>query len=137
VIENLKLGLMSIALQVAMGKDRRRVPRKAPSSSANFPHKNIGRFYLMAEKTGWNRLYLTPNVCVLGRSKECDVIINHRDISRRHCLFDHLRQGLLVRDLHSTNGTWINGLPAGTNTYLKPGDTICFGNGEARLYRET
>ncbi len=115
-----------------MEKDRRSASG-AQSSSETVAAKPA-RFYLMGDETKWERLYLTQPVCVLGRSQDCDLIIDHHSISRRHCLFDHVKKGLLVRDLKSTNGTWINGVFAGAESFLEPGDTIHFGNCKTLLF---
>lgn len=46
---------------------------------------------------------------VLGRSPECDVRIRFPSVSSRHCKL-RIHEGYwLVEDLHSTNGTWVDG----------------------------
>jgi pSer/pThr/pTyr-binding forkhead associated (FHA) protein len=49
---------------------------------------------------------------VLGRDVECDVRISGDEtVSHRHCEL-HLTEGILtVRDLGSTNGTFLDGMP--------------------------
>jgi len=43
---------------------------------------------------------------VLGRSKDCDVVINERFVSSRHA---KILMGLVVADLDSLNGTYLEG----------------------------
>lgn len=45
---------------------------------------------------------------VIGRARECDYVIDAHDISRQHAqlTFDH--QQVILRDLGSTNGTFLN-----------------------------
>src|SRR5690349_5638201 len=45
---------------------------------------------------------------VIGRAAECDVVIDHKALSRRHAVVRRTRQ-LTVQDLESTNGTRIGG----------------------------
>ncbi len=47
--------------------------------------------------------------CVLGRSREADVIVAHPLISRRHCELSETDGLLMLRDLVSLNGTMIGG----------------------------
>ena len=44
----------------------------------------------------------------VGRNPECDFQIDHPSISSRHCEFLLSTDGLLVRDLDSTNGTFVD-----------------------------
>ncbi|MEE2902640.1 MAG: FHA domain-containing protein [Myxococcota bacterium] len=46
---------------------------------------------------------------VLGRSPECDVIIDDHNASRRHCLIKRTWNGYTAQDLGSKNGVLING----------------------------
>lgn len=50
-------------------------------------------------------------------------------VSRRHAALVPRADGLFLVDLHSTNGTWVNGtyLPPGQRHRLKPGDKIELG----------
>lgn len=52
----------------------------------------------------WSRAALT-----IGRDSSNDIIIDHPLASRRHARLELDEQGYLVRDLDSTNGTYVNG----------------------------
>src|SRR5438445_11717277 len=52
---------------------------------------------------------ITHFPAVVGRSSECDYQICHPLISRRHCVFDVQDGEILVQDLGSLNGTYLNG----------------------------
>jgi len=45
---------------------------------------------------------------VLGRSRQCDVVINDPNVSRRHAEVRREGQGYVVVDLDSTNGITVN-----------------------------
>lgn len=50
-----------------------------------------------------------PGPWTIGRSEGCRLVIGHSTVSRRHAVLRRTEQGLEVRDLGSTNGTWVNG----------------------------
>lgn len=65
--------------------------------------------------------------CVIGRGDDCHLRPKSDAISRRHCVV-YLKSGeLLVRDLKSKNGTFVNGERVDGDCPLKSGDTIQFG----------
>jgi hypothetical protein len=46
----------------------------------------------------------------VGRSRDCDVVVGEETVSRFHAELRHMDDDAwLVRDLDSTNGTWLNG----------------------------
>jgi DNA-binding NtrC family response regulator len=63
-----------------------------------------------------------PNVR-LGSAPDNDVVLNDRAVSRRHAEIQLTPQGLLLRDLGSTNGTFINNVRI-TEAYV-PADAEC------------
>jgi predicted component of type VI protein secretion system len=54
-------------------------------------------------------ILLDKPILLLGRHPECDIQIDSRKISRRHCCIAQVNDYLVVRDLGSTNGLRING----------------------------
>src|SRR5947199_10319958 len=64
---------------------------------------------LIALNEGSNILLDKP-ILLLGRHPECDIQIESRKISRRHCCIAQVEDYLVVRDLGSTNGIRINGV---------------------------
>ena len=46
--------------------------------------------------------------CVLGRGGGCQVILDDREVSRSHCELSATAGGVRVRDLGSTNGTFVH-----------------------------
>jgi hypothetical protein len=56
------------------------------------------------------RLPPSTDAVTVGRSRECDVVVGEETVSRFHAELRH-REGhtWVVRDLDSTNGTWLNG----------------------------
>jgi pSer/pThr/pTyr-binding forkhead associated (FHA) protein len=64
---------------------------------------------------------------VLGRSRTCDLMLPGVDASRRHAEIRPLRGGFVLRDLDSTNGTFVNGERIDEHE-LEPGDCIQIGD---------
>jgi Inner membrane component of T3SS, cytoplasmic domain len=73
------------------------------------------------------RVKLTDAETVIGRDESAKIRIATQDLSRQHCLLIVSDKGVLVRDLGSRNGTFINGMPIAEETLLKPGDTLTTG----------
>jgi hypothetical protein len=63
---------------------------------------------------------------VLGRSRDCDVVLDDRSVSRRHAELVRHGDGFLLRDLDSTNGSAVNGKRI-REAAVQPGDDITVG----------
>ena len=66
-------------------------------------------------------------ILLFGRHPECDVQLNSKKVSRRHCCLALLAEYLVVRDLGSTNGVRVNGVRV-LEGRLVPGDELTIGN---------
>lgn len=64
---------------------------------------------------------------VVGRSRDCDVLIDDPNVSRRHAELAPSQGGWVVRDLGSTNGVKVNGARVRGEQPVMPGDTIELG----------
>jgi ABC-type multidrug transport system ATPase subunit len=64
---------------------------------------------------------------VLGREPGCDIALPSRDVSRMHADLTRVTSGYLVRDLHSTNGTFVNGTKIRDSVLLREGDRLRVG----------
>ena len=62
----------------------------------------------------------------LGRADDNELPINEASISGRHCVFVLSGPDVIVRDLNSSNGTYVNGEPV-AEAVLRPGDNIQVG----------
>ena len=49
------------------------------------------------------------DLTLVGRKEDCDLRLNHKSVSKMHCLIVKTDGLLLLRDLGSTNGTRVNG----------------------------
>ncbi|MFP6702847.1 MAG: FHA domain-containing protein [Planctomycetaceae bacterium] len=73
-------------------------------------------------------------VIFIGRDSECDVVLSDsRRVSRKHCCLAHVNNRLMVRDLGSMNGVWINGERIERTGTMQPGDELAIGDVRYRL----
>jgi hypothetical protein len=69
---------------------------------------------------------------VIGRSPDVDVVINNTSVSRRHAEVWRTSDGVAIRDLDSTNGTYVNGHRV-TAVSLSPRDDVTIGAVHLRI----
>lgn len=58
---------------------------------------------------GGSPIEITKDLVLVGRKEDCDVSLDHKSVSKLHCVIVKTDGLLLVRDLGSTNGTRVNG----------------------------
>jgi pSer/pThr/pTyr-binding forkhead associated (FHA) protein len=64
---------------------------------------------------------------VVGRSSDADLVLWDPEVSRRHARFENDGRTVFVSDLHSSNGTFLNGRRALEAIEVRPGDYIDVG----------
>jgi pSer/pThr/pTyr-binding forkhead associated (FHA) protein len=72
----------------------------------------------------------------IGRDPDADVPIDEPSASRRHALIVRKRDGFYLRDLGSTNGTYLFGLLRGQEKRLMEGDRFRIGRTEFLFHDE-
>ncbi len=65
----------------------------------------------------------------IGRARECNLIIDHSQVSRLHAQLDYDHEQVVITDLGSRNGTYVNGrrLESNEPCRLRAGDKINVG----------
>jgi pSer/pThr/pTyr-binding forkhead associated (FHA) protein len=61
---------------------------------------------------------------VLGRDSSCDIVIPDRQVSRYHARITPTKEGMILEDLGSKNGTHCNGTPLAAPLVLQDGDIV-------------
>jgi hypothetical protein len=124
VVKNDKTALLSLPFWVQLGDWIDRVAQPARASEVIQGRIRVVRY------RGQMRLseHVVPEEGLLfGRDPECDVVVENQGVSSRHFRILKGRTGkTFVEDLHSKNGTFLNGtrLPPGKRVEVKPNDAI-------------
>jgi pSer/pThr/pTyr-binding forkhead associated (FHA) protein len=65
---------------------------------------------------------------LVGRAETCALQLPLESVSREHAAFARRWDGIWVRDMGSTNGVLIHGVPARIETHLRDGDQVQIGD---------
>jgi len=79
---------------------------------------------------GGRRILVPPSGGVIGRSRECEIVLDDAGISRRHAEVRPRGEGWVISDLGSTNGVIVDGSPLRGEHELRPGERIELGSTE-------
>jgi pSer/pThr/pTyr-binding forkhead associated (FHA) protein len=83
---------------------------------------------VMFKSSGERRDFsLLKEVTTVGRNDDCDLRIPLAGISRGHCRFVINGTKVIVEDLKSTNGTFVNSVRLQGKQDLRPGDQVMVG----------
>ncbi|WP_244533054.1 adenylate/guanylate cyclase domain-containing protein [Geitlerinema sp. PCC 9228] len=87
-------------------------------------------------KSGKSYLPLDEGNCwTVGRSKDNDLVIPDRWMSRHHAILQYMDNGeLFLIDLGSRNGSFVNGRRVSIPVALQSGDRLVFGQTELEFY---
>lgn len=75
---------------------------------------------------------LVKDMTLVGRNEDCDVRLDHKSVSKLHCIIVKTDGLLLVRDLGSTNGTRVNGQRV-RRAALLPNDNLSIANAKYQV----
>ncbi len=80
---------------------------------------------------------LAKEVTMLGRDVTNDIPIGDAEISRQHARLTRTPGGMVLEDLGSTNGTFVNGERLASPRLLRAGDTVGFGENVTLTFEST
>lgn len=69
----------------------------------------------------------------IGREQDCEIQLDDRHISRYHSKLSVTDEGIILEDLRSTNGTYVNGIRINSPQTVSVGDELRFHNCLFRL----
>jgi hypothetical protein len=137
--ERLRLGEFGIQARLVQPEERGVVRGEAGHTSVYSTAKRIAEPLADATEARRGRAQLRyegratilgSSGAVLGRSRDCNVVISDENVSRRHAEVKPSGSAWAVCDLGSTNGVKVNGRRIDGAQTLKPGDTIQIGLSE-------
>jgi pSer/pThr/pTyr-binding forkhead associated (FHA) protein len=86
----------------------------------------------LAPIDGGQPIEIVKDLIVLGRKEDCDVRLEHKSVSKMHCVIVKTDGLLLLRDLGSTNGTRVNGTRV-RRAALLPNDQVSIAHFKFRV----
>lgn len=110
-----------------------RAEKAAGRLSANKPERIWFLEGYLDSTRSLRRLPLNEFPYRMGRQEGLSLSLPSAEISRVHAEIDRDQGGLLIRDLGSTNGTFVNHEPVGESMALREGDIIHLASVELRL----
>lgn len=87
--------------------------------------KNLSNNWVIHSKASWLEKNIFPieSKVVIGRDPECDITLPLEYLSRKHLELEVRSGHLFIKDLGSSNGTFLNGQKI-IESEIKPGDKI-------------
>jgi len=84
--------------------------------------------YLLRGVSGptFGKIYAMVGTIAVGRTSDSDICIPIDEISRQHAKLQNAPSGIVVEDLGSANGTFVNDKRVHKPTLLNPGDEVRF-----------
>ena len=79
------------------------------------------------------RMVVGDRGVTLGRSRQCEIVVEDPNVSRRHAELRPRGGSWVFTDLGSTNGSRVNGRPVDGPVVVKPGDEIELGTAVMRF----
>jgi hypothetical protein len=110
-----------------------------PQSGRTMVYSNAGRLAEPLEERaqaraptalllfGGRRMMVGPSGVTLGRSRQCDVVLDDPNVSRQHAELRPRGGSWVFTDLGSTNGSRLNGHQVERSEVVRPGDEIELG----------
>lgn len=92
-----------------------------------------GLFKLVSLENPGLSFSLDKSKLLIGSDSRCDVFIEGAYISSLHCFLVLKNDGVLIKDLCSENGVFINGTRIHTDTFINNGDILSIGDSRFSL----
>ncbi len=76
---------------------------------------------------------IVKDLVVVGRKDDCDLRLDHKSVSKQHCVIARTDGMLFLRDLGSTNGTRVNGTRV-RRAALLPNDLVAIAHFKFKVF---
>lgn len=91
------------------------------------PRRRVSEVVVVRSETQSGHTYTVKDALVFGRSEDADVILDDPYASEFHLRFTSEADGIMLHDLGSTNGTYLNGRRVTSPVALSKGDAVQVG----------
>lgn len=102
-------------------------PTSIPSARAESPATIDSAKAFIVLGNG-ERIPLTGELAIVGRQSDCQILLDDNNVSRIHAEIRRTKEGWVVTDRGSTNGSMVNGQKVTEGRLLVNGDTVAFGS---------
>lgn len=89
--------------------------------------KEVKLHFIEGENEGIEIRLEVPREVVIGRGEDCDIYLGEKKISRRHAKLITTKSSLIIEDMKSTNGTFVNGKRLNGKETLANEDSVRIG----------
>jgi pSer/pThr/pTyr-binding forkhead associated (FHA) protein len=105
--------------------DPKSLLNKTKTKTKRTVDETLSSNWLIHSKASWleQKIFPIDNKVVIGRDPECDIALPLEYLSRKHLELEVRGGHLFIKDLGSSNGTFLNGQKI-TESEIKPGDKI-------------
>src|SRR5439155_21705366 len=103
-----------------------RGPTRAPLRRFRVAAKRGDHMAFLRKLDGTRSFPLRPRLTLIGREPSCDIPIAQSEVSGRHAIIVDMDGHYFIEDLHSLNGTMVNGTTIRERAPLKNGDKVEF-----------
>jgi ABC-type multidrug transport system ATPase subunit len=92
------------------------------------PSRDVGRLPDKERMQGFTTVRIARQTTILGRDKNCDLVLENPNVSRRHAQLTRNGGQVTIEDLGSSNGTFVQGKRITGSRILRPGDFVRIGS---------
>ncbi len=107
-------------------------PEEETSEAQRDDKGAVGALTVISNHDPGRTFELDSDALLIGRSDECDIVLNHRSVSSRHARVVREGEDYRIIDLDSSNGVKVDG-ERYRSMPLEPGDIIGLGHVELRF----
>jgi len=99
---------------------------KPPASQPSGPRRALALRFISGKYQGGEFPMVPNKEIVVGRSSDLDMVLVEEMVSRKHARITYEHESIVIEDLGSTNGTFVNGEKI-KRVQLKEGDRVLIG----------
>jgi pSer/pThr/pTyr-binding forkhead associated (FHA) protein len=74
------------------------------------------------------RFFRLAGVSTIGRDPSAGIVLDDVEVSRRHAVVSVDADAVVIQDLESTNGVWVNDERIAEERAIRPGDRVRLGS---------